>query len=136
MTNCTSFEINDNAFHIKDICYGIVGLMAAISNSIILVAMIKDSLKKLRTTFNYLVVNLCICDLLNGIVTIPSMLMEIRSLEKYRKYMLDSSGTIHFFYQTQFCLLFSSVCVLYQSTDTKQSFIPSNIDKTCVGDVV
>ena len=113
MTNCTSFEINDNVFHIKDICYGIVGLMPAISNSIILVAMIKDPLKKLRTTFNYLVVNLCICDLLNGIVTIPSMLMEIRSLEKYRKYMLDSSGTIHLFLpNTILFAVFFSMCAL------------------------
>ena len=94
MRSCISFEFNDNAFIIIAICYGVVGLMVVISNSIIFVAMIKDPLKKLRTTFNYLVVNLCICDLLNGFVSIPLLLVEFRFDESQRETILNPKTLI------------------------------------------
>ena len=113
MANCTTFEISKNAYVTVAICYGIVGLVAVISNSIIILAMIKDPLKKLRTTFNYLVVNLCICDLLNGCVALPLFLVQLRSFESYRNIMLNSSGIIHFILpNTILFAVFFSMCAL------------------------
>ena len=71
MSDCTQLEISSTVLIIISVLYGIVGLIAVISNTIILVAMIKDPLKRLRTTFNYLVVNLSVCDFLDGAVALP-----------------------------------------------------------------
>ena len=85
MTNCTSFEISNNIFIVIAVCYGIVGLMAAIFNSMIFLAMVKDPLKKLRTTFNYLVVNLCVFDFLNGVIGLPLFFIQFRFLDTHNE---------------------------------------------------
>ena len=55
--------------------------------------MIKDPLKKLRTTFNYLVVNLCVCDLIDGVIGLPLFLVPIR----FNAIMSSSLSVIFYF---------------------------------------
>ena len=49
----------------------LMGLMATAGNLLIVIAVIVDPYHKLRSSFNYFVVNLAICDLLIGVITLP-----------------------------------------------------------------
>lgn len=46
-------------------------LIATPLNLLIIIAVLKDPLKKLRTLFNYLLVHLCVCNFLTGVVCFP-----------------------------------------------------------------
>ena len=50
---------------------GAIGLIAVLDNSIIIAAVIKDPLKRLRTPFNYFLINLAVVDLILGSVIMP-----------------------------------------------------------------
>jgi len=49
-------------------------------NMTIILAVLKDPLKKLRSMFSYLLVHLCICNFLVGTVSIPVFLHQITTL--------------------------------------------------------
>ena len=83
--DCTKLEISSTVLIIISILYGTVGLAAVILNAVILLAMIKDPLKRLRTTFNYLVVNLSVCDFLDGAVALPLLVYFNYYSDHYRK---------------------------------------------------
>nr|QBL02583.1 biogenic amine-like GPCR [Tripedalia cystophora] len=51
---------------------GILGILATTGNLLIIAAVIKDPLKKLRTPFMYFLVNLAFSDLIVGCVTMPT----------------------------------------------------------------
>ena len=51
--------------------YGAAALLCVLLNTIIVVALIKDPLKKLRKLFNFLVIHLCLCDLAAGLFSFP-----------------------------------------------------------------
>ena len=51
--------------------YGLAALFCVIFNSMVLIAFYKDPLKKLRKLFNYLLIHLCLCDLMAGLACFP-----------------------------------------------------------------
>ena len=51
--------------------YGAAALACVLLNSIIVLALVKDPLKKLRKLFNFLVIHLCFCDLAAGLFSFP-----------------------------------------------------------------
>ena len=53
------------------ISYFFVAIIATSGNGIIVMAVIRDPLKRLRTPFNYLLVNLAVADLIMGCVAMP-----------------------------------------------------------------
>jgi len=48
-----------------------ISVFAIVGNSLIIVLVIKDPLNKLRSPFNYFLVNLAVSDLIIGVVTMP-----------------------------------------------------------------
>jgi len=51
--------------------FGIVALITVVLNLLVIIAILKDPLKKLRSVFTYLLVHLCICNFLDGAVSLP-----------------------------------------------------------------
>ena len=49
----------------------LISIFGMVGNTVVIFVVVKDPLKKLRTPFNYFLVNLAVSDLIIGIVTMP-----------------------------------------------------------------
>lgn len=84
-----------------------LGVIALFGNLIIIIAVIRNPLKKLHTPFNYFLVNLSVCDLVAGAVPMP--------LTAY--YMYSQSQGLHItFSKHELCVTIASAASVILST--------------------
>ena len=69
--DCTKFKGGFKFALATCIVNSVIGLIAAVLNGTIIITVLKDPLKKLRTPFNYLIFNLSLCDFLVATVVAP-----------------------------------------------------------------
>ena len=53
------------------VIFGIIALMTVVLNLLVIVAVLRDPLKKLRNMFSYLLLHLCVCNFIDGAVSLP-----------------------------------------------------------------
>eukprot|EP00111_Clytia_hemisphaerica_P000590 TCONS_00001704-protein len=69
--DCTKFNGGFEFALATCIVNSVIGFLAAVLNGTVMITVLKDPLKKLRTPFNYLIFNLCFCDFLVASVVAP-----------------------------------------------------------------
>ena len=72
------------------VSYFLIGVLATFGNGLIITAIIIDPVKKLRTPFNYLLVNLAVADFIMGSVAMP-----LAVYLHYKEYKVELSPTIN-----------------------------------------
>jgi len=94
-------------FTVIFVIYGIIAFFIIVLNLLIIIAVLKDPLKKLRNMFSYLLEHLCICNLLAGAVLMPLMIYTISTGKLLLPILVNSHS------QSLLVLLRYSVAFLY-----------------------
>ena len=64
-------EVDPTSSRAFIVIFGIIALAIMALNLLIIIAILKDPLGKLRSTFSYLLIHLCVCNFLTGVIPLP-----------------------------------------------------------------
>ena len=75
MKNCSNFSALHAYTYVyaNTVSFTTLSVVTVIGNLLVILVVIKDPLKKLKTPFNYFLVNLAVCDFMAGAVVMPLM---------------------------------------------------------------